>query len=231
MSNWFESLSDAFKERLTNPFIGAFVFAWGLWNFDRLYLLVMSSLPAEKKLIEFTKSSPCFWSWGAVAPLLFALIYVCVMPWIAFGIHWLQEAPNQKQKLLKIKTEESVALAQIRVEELRKKLRASQAERLDELKGEIASGLNSLMTEWESKARDWSNQTTNSKEERELGTKTEEAIADAVKRLNELYPTFGIQLDPSLGSVTSQDMEIRKGQQNQSYGRLRVAIRRLSGIS
>lgn len=100
-----KSIGDFVEERLTSPLISSFALAWTAVNYKFFVILFSKNTASEAfKLIE----EVCFPDWntrianGFVLPLVFALIYLFVIPYPAQWVyrHWrrnLQKTDNIKQ--------------------------------------------------------------------------------------------------------------------------------------
>ena len=96
MMDFVQSLSDELRDRVKNPLVPAFVLAWSVVNWSRVFLLVMSANSAEERVAEFwAVEDVSYQLWTALgAPLAIALGYVLGMPWI---IVWLQRIRSKPE--------------------------------------------------------------------------------------------------------------------------------------
>ena len=139
-----ESLSAPLKERLSHPFLGAFLLVWPIANWDLLLVLAFDSRPIVERLAFIRQTywiaSHLFW-----IPALSALVFVLIAPWTRY-IHYLycstpdflrqrreiqqeQRASDEKAAILELKAQLEArknAKTQRDREELQKRIEAAQ---------------------------------------------------------------------------------------------------------
>ena len=99
MTNFVQSLFEGLRDRINNPIAPAFVVAWVVMNWGRLFVLFTSGKTAEDRLKQFTFSEWWPGIWATLAgPFLIAATYVVLMPWVICGIQWIQEEPLRRQR-------------------------------------------------------------------------------------------------------------------------------------
>ncbi len=86
MTEILNSFKDVTKERLKNPFIGSFIFAWIVFNWKPIIYIILSKDTIESRIQVISQYfSPI--TNTLIYPLLFALIYIIVLPYLM----WLFE--------------------------------------------------------------------------------------------------------------------------------------------
>lgn len=81
MKDLIKTLFTTSSERLKNPFIGTFIFAWIAFNWKPISVLILSddSIILRLKYIETEYSQISHQIW---LPLLFALFYILILPYL-----------------------------------------------------------------------------------------------------------------------------------------------------
>lgn len=103
------SLSGTIRERLSNPFLGAFILSWAVINWRILYT-IFRPLDTAETTIQAVDSHGSLWT-CLVGPAIIAVVYVTTYPWIKYGIFYIQSVPIQKQKMLQFQWEKTVLTA------------------------------------------------------------------------------------------------------------------------
>ncbi len=102
MKDIFEALFKSSRERIRNPLLFSFIISWLIYNWKSILILVFSDLSIEKK-IETIKPKDGFAEPGFFWPLLVALLFVIVLPYI---LHLTDLATNDSFERRKKQTSE-----------------------------------------------------------------------------------------------------------------------------
>jgi len=147
MLDFFKTLFANATERIKNPLIGTFAMSWMIFNWKAILVLLFSSKDIERKLTYLAEN---FNNLGnlLIYPLLVALCYIFLLPYINLGIDKLLSHSNsknhkiiQENKLLAIQDNTTIAIANIGLEEAQAEYRdrAKQNEIIKALEGKIQS--------------------------------------------------------------------------------------------
>lgn len=141
MSEFIDSFFKALRERVGNPFVGSFALSWLLWNWKFMVLLVSDDVHANHKISLLTKEHTGWWV-NLVAPLSTAIFFILIMPYIYWGIEWLQKHAKigrykNRKKFLEARSEELSESAASVEKEITARERLSKAEEVldQKLKG------------------------------------------------------------------------------------------------
>ena len=100
------SLFGTVRERLSNPFLGAFILSWAAINWRILYT-ILHPLDTAAATIQAVDAYGTYWL-SLFLPGLMACFYVLAYPWVKFGIFYLQSIPTQKLRMSQFQYEASV---------------------------------------------------------------------------------------------------------------------------
>jgi len=89
----FFSVYRNFSERLTNPFIGAFLIAFLVCNWRALFIFLWGVKNIETVIFQMKSHSDLHSL--LLYPIAFALFYVALFPWVAYVLQMTQEVPNK----------------------------------------------------------------------------------------------------------------------------------------
>lgn len=139
-------LRSQFSERIRNPILGPFTGAWMVWNWRLLAVLLLSDLPIEQRIGSIEENYLCI-SNLVVEPLVFAVFYALLLPWVNLGVQYLQAGVNLRRRKHKIDNDTNVlrasvarAQAQADLNRILAKDRVTQEQRseIDRLTGQLA---------------------------------------------------------------------------------------------
>ena len=134
------------EDRLKNPFIGAFITSWLVFNWKSILFLTLSSKTIEGKILYVDENMSNRWS-AIVFPLLSAIFYTLILPYINLGIDEAVKFSKLKrendlldQKKKNIVNEKMIAIEEINLEEAKTEYRGrhKQNNLLEELQSKIA---------------------------------------------------------------------------------------------
>ena len=123
MTEFIKALFANATERIKNPLIGTFFMSWIVFNWKAILFLLFSVNDIETKL---TILSDKYYNLGNLIfyPLLVALGYIFLLPYITLGIDFLLKHSNNKQseriqknKLISIDSQITIALKNIDLEQ------------------------------------------------------------------------------------------------------------------
>ncbi|NEN25361.1 hypothetical protein G3O08_17840 [Cryomorpha ignava] len=123
MKEFLQSLFKTTEERIRNPFIGAFMTSWLLFNWKPILYILLSSYAIGNRIeyVEehFSNYILLFW-----LPLIAALFYVLVLPYLNLGFDRLLKKSQLKRNLIVIETQKrnianqiELAIGEIKLEE------------------------------------------------------------------------------------------------------------------
>lgn len=81
MKEIIDAVFDTAKERMKNPFIGAFILSWVAFNWKPIIVLVFGTGSVEGR-ISLIEKNYIDLVWNFVLPICFSLFYVMVLPYI-----------------------------------------------------------------------------------------------------------------------------------------------------
>lgn len=96
---FFLSLFESARERLKNPVIGTFVFAWSAINWRIILILVSSERTIEEK-IKFIEENYTDIQLNVYFPLLVTIFYLVVLPYVLALFDWLSQRAIVLRKLI-----------------------------------------------------------------------------------------------------------------------------------
>jgi hypothetical protein len=121
MTNFVQSLFDGMRDRIRNPIIPAFVFAWLAVNWQRVFLLLASTKTAEERAVQYSESEWPYWL-SILTPVTIAAAYVLGMPWVIVGLQRAQAKPEGLQRGEKILFEKQLAEGELKLAQTRKEI-------------------------------------------------------------------------------------------------------------
>lgn len=131
--SFLDFLTNALKDRVSNPVTSAVAVSWLIWNY-KVVLIILSDLKVDEKFksIEYlhkgyTYGIPDSWWNFYVLPLIFAVVYLIVWPFLTKWIY--KKHFEYKNALLGIKEKEMNA------ERYRRELEALRKEHAQEMSG------------------------------------------------------------------------------------------------
>ncbi len=101
MKDLIANLLETSKERLKNPFVGAFLISFVAINWRVFWIILFSDVKVEDRIIyvqDFYISA----EYGLLYPLIVALVYVIVLPYITWGLDLLVEKSTVERKRMAI---------------------------------------------------------------------------------------------------------------------------------
>ena len=136
MKKILSSIFKSTEERIKNPFMGAFVTSWVLFNWKPILFLVFSSKLIEDKIeyiqSTFSNINTVFWY-----PLLATIFYILVLPYLNLLIDMLLKYSLLKRNIiiidkqkLKIESEKQLAIEEIKLEEAKTEFRERSSHNL-----------------------------------------------------------------------------------------------------
>lgn len=136
MEETTNSIKDAIKERLTNPFLGKLLLAWVIWNWKIPYISFFVSeeniIPPEginsTNKLEFVSNyltPDSFWDFCNIylVPLLITAILIWVVPWVSDIVFNVSEKYRLKRALKTKNTDDEInSFTKKKIEELNLKI-------------------------------------------------------------------------------------------------------------
>jgi hypothetical protein len=97
VKEFFQSIVDSYTDRIKSPFIGSFMLSFLIFNWRVFAILLFSEWPIHCR-IEWIENKYCipenFWY-----PLIIALFYILILPYINLGFEWLLSMYSNKKRL------------------------------------------------------------------------------------------------------------------------------------
>lgn len=129
MRELLNTFLDTTKERIKNPFIGAFIFSFVAFNWKPIFVILFASQTIQKK-IKIVESEYTGLLYNLWLPILFALFYVLILPYIM----WLFDRIASKavvgrkenvveQQLFDLRSKQRLAEQESRLEDIRASFR------------------------------------------------------------------------------------------------------------
>ncbi|UOB18671.1 coiled-coil domain-containing protein [Abyssalbus ytuae] len=120
---------DTTRERIKNPFIGAFIFSFVAFNWKPIFIILFASKTIQEK-IKIVESEYTGLLYNLWLPILFALFYVLILPYIM----WLFDRISSKavvgrkenvveQQLFDLRSKQRLAEQESRLEDIRASFR------------------------------------------------------------------------------------------------------------
>ncbi len=90
LDDFKKSVQLILRERITSPFSGAFFFSWFVWNWKMLYYLFFAGEDLTiKARLDFVDSNFIEWKYNLIFPIVSALFFVLIYPFITSGARWV----------------------------------------------------------------------------------------------------------------------------------------------
>lgn len=99
--DWFTAWQSHVRERLNNPILGPFTAGWLVFNWRPLAIILFGDMPMTGR-ISFVQMRYDDWSSILIFPLVFAVVYALIVPWVTLVVQWLQEYANSRRRNHKI---------------------------------------------------------------------------------------------------------------------------------
>ena len=141
-------------DRIRNPLLGPFTAAWMVSNWKLLAVLIGSSATVEQR-ISIIEQNYLNINNLLIAPLLFAIFYALVLPWINFAIQKLQEVANLHRRKHKLEVDTDFLVASVARAEAqanlnriltKDQLAREQQDEINQLKNELTEMQNLAQT-------------------------------------------------------------------------------------
>lgn len=125
MRELLNTFLDTTKERIKNPFIGAFIFSFVAFNWKPIFIILFGSQTIQDK-IKIVESEYTGLLYNLWLPILFALFYVLILPYIM----WLFDRISSKavvgrkenvveQQLFDLRSKQRLAEQESKLEDIR----------------------------------------------------------------------------------------------------------------
>lgn len=124
MTDLIKDIIETSRERIKTPITAAFITAFLVYNWRPILYLLFSNALIETK-INHINSTYCDF-WAIVIPLIIALIYVGLVPYIMVGIEYCtkkaiegRKTHKSKQILFDLKNEKEIASEEFQIEKIK----------------------------------------------------------------------------------------------------------------
>ena len=115
MGETTNSIKDALKERISNPFLGKLLLAWIIWNWKVTYItFFVSEEKLTKNKLEYVSDYIMIDSfWGLLniyfVPLLITAFLIWIVPWLSYIVYEVSENSRKKRALKKKKIDNEIS--------------------------------------------------------------------------------------------------------------------------
>lgn len=128
MLDLFTAMYENFRQRITNPLLGAYASFWAIYNSEFLYYLIAADYAVSVKIdhLKEVYNQSGFFDF-TVVPMAIAAVYVIVFPWVHLGVQKLQNTPAklrlaevaslEKARLISFEETENVKARQAHIPE------------------------------------------------------------------------------------------------------------------
>ncbi|MEQ9468435.1 MAG: hypothetical protein RLN88_13555 [Ekhidna sp.] len=97
--DFFLSFFESARERLKNPVIGTFIFAWSALNWRIIFILILSDTTIEERIELIENCYLDIWL-NLYVPLIVTAFYLIVLPYILALFDWLSQRAIALRKLI-----------------------------------------------------------------------------------------------------------------------------------
>ncbi|MEQ8925977.1 MAG: hypothetical protein RLO81_09215 [Fulvivirga sp.] len=129
MKELFNIIFESSRERIKNPFIGSFIFAWIAFNWKAIIIILFSDIVVIERIVLITKDYSSL-TQTLLLPLGFAAFYVGILPYIMWLFDWISKKSwrGRKQNLLEqqvfeIQSKQKIAEEESTLENIRARYR------------------------------------------------------------------------------------------------------------
>lgn len=119
------SFAEAFKERLRNPFLAAFLISWIFCNWRPLVYIMFANVSIEHRILHIDDLYSSLWD-SVLFPLILATLYTFGMPYLLWFVEWcVQKALagrmsiDTEKKLARVMNQQKIAREQVQLELMR----------------------------------------------------------------------------------------------------------------
>jgi len=127
MKDFFQNLLHTSSERVKNPFISSFTIAWVIINWKPILIIIFSTLTIEER-VEFVSLNYLRLNNYFIIPLLVAVFYTLILPYIMLGFQRILKNANRykivnyyDEEILRVEKKSEVALREVELERIRAK--------------------------------------------------------------------------------------------------------------
>lgn len=147
MKELIKSFFESSRERIKNPLIGTFAISWILINWKPIFILLFSNLTIEKRIQEIELNHTSL-KYNLVLPLIIALLYVIILPYLMWLIDELIKKSIKGRKdniitqlILDVQGKQKLAIEESKLEDIKAdyKDKAELNRQIEQLNKEIES--------------------------------------------------------------------------------------------
>ncbi|MFL1452881.1 hypothetical protein ACJO5Y_00370 [Marinobacter sp. GN3S48] len=184
-------------DRIRNPLLGPFTAAWIVSNWKLLTVLIGSNVTVEQR-ISFIEQNYLHLNNLLIAPLLFAVFYALILPWINFVVQKLQEVANLHRRKHKLGVDTDFLVASVARAEAqanlnrilaKDQLAREQQDEINRLKNELTEMQNLAQTriaekeaELEKRKQEYEKRANRNTSEAEVEKQKIESLRDQLQR-------------------------------------------------
>lgn len=129
MKELLNTLFESSRERIKNPFIGSFIFAWMAFNWKAILIILFSDVSIIERINLVTQGHSSL-NQTLLLPLGFASFYVGVLPYIMWLFDWISKKSWRgrkqylfEQQVFDIKSKQEIAKEESILENIRSQFR------------------------------------------------------------------------------------------------------------
>ena len=150
MKELIKSFFESSRERIKNPLIGTFAISWVLINWKPIFILFLSDLTIEKRIHEIELNHTSL-KYNLILPLIIALIYVIILPYLMWLIDELIKKSIKGRKgniitqlILDVQGKQKLAIEENKLEDIKAdyKDKAELNKQIEQLNKEIETKTN-----------------------------------------------------------------------------------------
>ncbi|WP_026897583.1 hypothetical protein [Daejeonella oryzae] len=186
MKDLLEEVRHGLKERLRNPFAGAFCLSWIAFNWKAVFSIFLSTKPIEGR-ISYVSANFSDLNHLLFLAFIVAVVYLIVLPYISLALETaLTHSSNRrsvislKQKKLRISQETEIEIERIKREKAKAEFREQ-----DQFNKEVRDLKSQLLAANERAAKDKYDYSSLVKVLQDQNTKTQEDMIESAKRFDE----------------------------------------------
>ncbi|HHF2887231.1 cell envelope integrity protein TolA [Vibrio diabolicus] len=143
----WESVTSHVNSRFTNPFFGAFIVSWGIYNWDKLALLFFGLQSVDSRVSTFKKSVEWLDVWHSNVwdtlwwPLILSCSYLLISPYLHLAIQQIQKHSDKLRYVHKVDQDVDKELDRGRLVKATAKANLQDKVAEDEVRAEIENSV------------------------------------------------------------------------------------------
>jgi hypothetical protein len=144
--DYLKSFLDNIRNRVSNPFIGAYSLSFIIYNWKSFFIVILSGLSIEDRINYVENNYTTVWTF--LVPLFMAGVYLLLMPWLNIFLDWVVGRAQSKihskyhtDKTNKLKNEVELARLEFEIQDARSgaRDRSDLIDQVESLKSKVQS--------------------------------------------------------------------------------------------